>query len=180
MSSGDALAPAAVALGALQLDDAAEEILGLARACGRQLAVAESCTGGRVAAALTAVPGASDVFVGGVVAYANAVKVRALAVPATTLAAHGAVSAATALAMAEGVRVALQADLAASCTGIAGPSGGSADKPVGTLWIAVADADGGAAQRFELAGLDRAQFQGEATALVLRSLRQRLLGLPLS
>ncbi len=183
VSAGSAGHDAAASGWALDAHDpvvaAAAELLSLARGQGTLLAVAESCTGGRVAAALTAIPGASDVFLGGVVAYANAVKERALAVPAATLMAHGAVSAATAMAMAQGVRIALGADLTVACTGIAGPTGGSAEKPVGTLWIAVADAEGAAAHRFDLVDRDRATFQTDATALALRALRQRLLGLAL-
>ncbi len=102
----------------------------------RRLGVAESCTGGMLSARLTAIPGASEVFVGGVVAYADAVKTAALQVPLEVLQAHGAVSEATVLAMAEGAQRAFAADCAMAVTGIAGPGGGSAEKPVGTVWLA--------------------------------------------
>lgn len=105
---------------------------------GLSLATAESCTGGMVAAAITDIPGASAVFVGGVVAYSNDVKQSLLHVPATTLATCGAVSAQTALDMARGATDALGADCAISITGIAGPDGGSAQKPVGTVWFGFA------------------------------------------
>lgn len=109
---------------------------------GFTLATAESCTGGAVAAKLTALAGASEYFVGGVVSYSNAVKESALGVRHETLAAHGAVSEETAREMAAGVRARLNADFGVATTGIAGPGGGSPEKPVGTVWIAVASAHG--------------------------------------
>ncbi len=112
-----------------------EIVLALCRAQGLRLAAAESCTGGLVAARLTSVPGASDVFVGAVVAYADAVKEEKLGVPAEILRRHGAVSAETAAAMAAGVREQLAADVALAVTGIAGPGGGTADKPVGLVYL---------------------------------------------
>ena len=108
-----------------------EIVLDLCRARGLTLATAESCTGGMVAARLTAVPGASDVFRGAVVAYANEVKELGLDVPESLLAEHGAVSAEVARAMAEGVRARLGADVGVAVTGVAGPDGGTPDKPVG-------------------------------------------------
>ncbi|MGH7700419.1 MAG: CinA family nicotinamide mononucleotide deamidase-related protein, partial [Gemmatimonadales bacterium] len=103
---------------------------------GLRLAVAESCTGGMLSQRITAVPGASDVFVGAIVAYADAVKRDQLGVPGETLAAHGAVSEATVRAMAEGACRVFAVPCALAVTGIAGPTGGSADKPVGTVWLA--------------------------------------------
>lgn len=102
----------------------------------RRLGVAESCTGGMLSARITAIPGSSEVFVGGVVAYADAVKTAALQVPLEVLQAHGAVSEATVVAMAEGAQRVFAADCAMAVTGIAGPGGGSPEKPVGTVWLA--------------------------------------------
>jgi len=112
-----------------------ELVLDLCRAQGLRLATGESCTGGMVAARLTSVPGSSDVFVGAVVAYSNEVKETRLGVPAMILEEHGAVSAQTAAAMAAGARRRLNADVAVGVTGIAGPGGGTPDKPVGLVYI---------------------------------------------
>ncbi len=133
---------------------------------GESLAVAESCTGGRVAAAITGIPGASRRFLGGVVAYDNAVKQLQLWVPEEILARFGAVSEECALAMARGVRARLGAKIGISTTGIAGPEGGSAEKPVGTLYVAVADARGERAWTLRLRG-DRAAIQARATTAAL-------------
>ncbi|MBU1326120.1 MAG: CinA family protein [Alphaproteobacteria bacterium] len=115
--------------------DRAEAVLGAARARGLTLATAESCTGGLVAAALTGPPGASDVLDGGVVTYSNAAKTRMLGVPADLISRHGAVSEEVAEAMARGARERGGVDLAVSVTGVAGPGGGSAHKPVGLVWF---------------------------------------------
>ena len=123
-------------------DSLASVVLEQLRRRGETLAVAESCTGGGLGAALAAVPGASDVFLGGVIAYANAVKQGLLGVPAALLESHGAVSDPVAMAMAEGARRATGATWAIAVTGIAGPAGGSAEKPVGLVHIAVAGPDG--------------------------------------
>ena len=116
--------------------DLATVVLDVLRDRGQTLSVAESCTGGRLAAWLTAVPGASDVFQEGVVAYANAAKHARCGVPMELIAEHGAVSELVARALAEGM--CRQTDLGIGVTGIAGPSGGSPDKPVGTVFIAAA------------------------------------------
>ena len=108
---------------------------------GHTLATAESCTGGAIASRLTALAGASVYFKGGVVAYSNEVKECALGVKHETLAAHGAVSEETVREMVEGVRERLGADYAIATTGIAGPGGGTAEKPVGTVWVAVCSKD---------------------------------------
>lgn len=105
---------------------------------GWRVATAESCTGGLIAAALTALPGSSDVVLGGIVAYANGVKTALLCVDAAVIAAHGAVSAEVAGAMADGARRALGADVAVAVTGVAGPGGGSAEKPAGLVWFGLA------------------------------------------
>jgi PncC family amidohydrolase len=124
------------------------------RARGMTLAVAESCTGGLLASRITDVPGASDYFRGGIIAYQNDVKERLLAVPTRVLAQHGAVSEETAKAMAIGCRDLLVSDIALSITGIAGPGGGSAEKPVGLVYIALATADKVSCHRFNW-GKDR-------------------------
>lgn len=140
---------------------------------GRTLATAESCTGGLVGHLLTEVPGASSVFRGGVIAYADTVKIRSLGVPEATIAAHGAVSAQTAVAMAEGARRALDADVAIAVTGIAGPSGGTEAKPVGLTYVAVADAAGHDVKRFVWSGdrhANKAASAGAALDLLLARL----------
>lgn len=116
--------------------DLAAVLLEKLRRGRRRLGVAESCTGGLVAERITAVPGASESFVGGVVAYADTVKMAALQVPAETLQAYGAVSEETVRAMAEGAQRIFSADCSIAVTGIAGPGGGSPEKPVGTVWLA--------------------------------------------
>jgi nicotinamide-nucleotide amidase len=112
-----------------------EMVLSLCRTLGFTLATAESCTGGQVGERLTSVPGASDVFVGGVVAYADSVKAGQLGVAADLLREHGAVSAEVAAAMARGARERLGADVGLAVTGVAGPDGGTPDKPVGLVYI---------------------------------------------
>lgn len=152
----------------------AEIVLDLCRARGLTLATAESCTGGLVASRLTAVPGASDVFLGSVVAYANAVKGASLGVPAELIAEHGSVSAEVAAAMAQGALSALGADVAVAVTGVAGPGGGTAEKPVGLVFAHGVGPDGETSVRTELPG-DREMIRGRATAAALHLVR-RLLG----
>jgi len=119
-------------------EDLAAVVLRALRGAGRSLAVAESCTGGLVGGRLTAIPGSSEVFVGGVIAYSNAAKIGNLGVPGGLLAAEGAVSEAVARAMAEGAASRFGSDAALAVTGVAGPAGGTPDKPVGTVWLAAA------------------------------------------
>ena len=116
--------------------DLAAVVLDALRTGRHRLGVAESCTGGMIAERVTNVPGASDTFIGGVVAYADVVKTAALKVPIETLEAHGAVSEETVRAMAEGAQRLFSADCTIAVTGIAGPGGGTPDKPVGTVWLA--------------------------------------------
>lgn len=135
----------------------------------RTVAVAESCTGGSIAAELTSVPSSSKSFMGGVVAYDNRVKREILGVQPSTLERAGAVSEETALEMAQGVRRRLHADIGVATTGIAGPSGGTPEKPVGLVWLALADGDETRATRLEFPG-DRAAIQQRATVAALASL----------
>lgn len=120
----------------------AGEVLDACRARGWRLAAAESCTGGLVASALTAIAGSSDVVERGFVTYSNEAKAELLGVPPATIAAHGAVSAETAAAMAQGAIARAPVDLAVSVTGVAGPRGGSAEKPVGLVVLGLARRDG--------------------------------------
>ena len=144
----------------------ADRLVALLKAQGLTCATAESCTGGGVGAAITAVPGASEVFLGGVISYATAVKQGVLGVSPTTLATVGAVSPETAAQMADGARRLLKADLAVSVTGIAGPDGGSAEKPVGLVWFGLATAAGVRTERAIFAG-DRAAVRAQAVTHAL-------------
>jgi nicotinamide-nucleotide amidase len=140
---------------------------------GKRASLAESCTGGRIAAALTSVPGSSRSFVGGVVAYDNALKTGELGVKPETIEKFGAVSAEVAQQMAHGARTRFGADVALATTGIAGPDGGTADKPVGLVWIALDDDVTNAAWRFQLSG-DRETIQSRATTAALGVLWRHL------
>ena len=129
-----------------------QKLIEILKEAGKTVSTAESCTGGWLAKRLTDVSGSSSVFLGGVVAYTNEVKERILGVPLELLQAHGAVSRPVAEAMAQGVRLLLQSDLGIGITGIAGPSGGTEEKPVGTVHIAVADSSGALHRAFLFAG----------------------------
>jgi nicotinamide-nucleotide amidase len=153
----------------------AERLQGVCLGRGLTVAVAESCTGGLVAATITEVPGSSGYFLGGVVAYANAAKETLLGVPEATLAAHGAVSAQVAVAMAAGTRARFGSVLAASVTGVAGPDGGTAAKPVGLTYVGIADGRGTDVRRFVLTG-DRAGIREAATREALAWLIERAEG----
>jgi nicotinamide-nucleotide amidase len=150
-----------------------EIVLDLCRERGLTLAAAESCTGGLVAARLTDVAGSSDVFRGGIVAYADGVKHDHLAVSDDVLAEHGAVSAQAAEAMAQGARRALSADVAVSVTGIAGPGGGTPEKPVGLVYIHAAGPEGDLGLELRIPG-DRADVRARATVSALHLLRRLL------
>ena len=137
------------------------------------IAVAESCTGGLLAHRLTNVPGSSAYFVGGVVAYSNEVKERVLGVSEKTLATHGAVSEQCAREMARGVRHLLGADVAISATGIAGPTGGTPEKPVGLVYVALAAMDTERCERHLWHG-DRLANKQQTSEAALGMLRQYL------
>jgi nicotinamide-nucleotide amidase len=140
------------------------------------LALAESCTGGFISHRLTNVPGASMVLLAGLVTYSNDAKQQFLGVRSETLAAHGAVSEAVAREMAEGARTRTGADYAIAVTGIAGPGGGTEEKPVGTVWLALSDAAGTVAKR-KLNTFDRETFKYVTAQQALEMLRRRVLGL---
>jgi nicotinamide-nucleotide amidase len=143
------------------------------RRSGRSVAVAESCTAGMLAAALTAIPGSSAWFRGGLVVYADDLKVALAGVPEALLRAHGAVSEPVARALAEGARERLRADQGIGITGIAGPGGGSPEKPVGLVHLALAGPEGTEAKRLLLPG-DRDLVRRRAVAVALDLLRRRL------
>lgn len=153
--------------------DIASELVALLAERGLTLATAESCTGGLLAGRVTSVPGASAVFMGGVVSYDNSVKRGLLGVTAETLESHGAVSAETATAMAEGVRARLGTSLGVSTTGIAGPSGAVPGKPVGTVFIAVSGLGGATARRHEFKG-GRDSVRAQACDAALLMLIERI------
>ena len=120
----------------------AEKLVEWYKSAGMTCATAESCTGGGIGAAITSAPGASEIFRGGVIAYANEVKKRLLGVNEETLSKFGAVSSQTAAEMATGAKRLLGVDVAVSVTGVAGPDGGSPEKPVGTVWFGLASPGG--------------------------------------
>lgn len=154
-------------------DEIEAVVIDLLRSRKQTLAFAESCTGGLIGSRMTDVPGASEIFLGGVVSYANAAKEKFLGVRAETLASHGAVSEAVAKEMAVGAREKFGSDFAIAVTGIAGPSGGSADKPVGTVFIALASANGVEVKKF-LNVWNRATFKQVTATQALEWLRQTI------
>lgn len=154
-------------------DDLAARVLDLLRQSGAKVAVAESCTGGLLGGRLTAVPGASDTFVGGVVAYDNAVKSDLLGVPAALLAEHGAVSEPAVLALVAGATRVFGTAAAMAITGIAGPAGGTPDKPVGTVWFAARVGAEARAVRRVMPG-DRHEIRERAAQAALDLLRRML------
>jgi nicotinamide-nucleotide amidase len=158
-------------------EELAEAVGRLLRSSGRTLALAESCTGGMIASLVTDVAGSSDYFLGGVVSYANAAKESFLGVGEATLSSHGAVSEETAREMANGARDRFGADVAAAVTGIAGPGGGTEEKPVGTVWFAIADRDGREIVKKRSFGGDRALIRRSASVVALELLRRHIAGL---
>jgi len=152
------------------MDEPLEVVVGrLLRQRGLRLAVAESCTGGLVGHLITNVPGSSTYYMGSVTAYAYEAKVRLLGVRWETLEKYGAVSKETVLEMACGVRRALAADIGAAVSGIAGPGGGTPDKPVGLTWVGISAAGVDEAWRFIWDG-DRLQIKEQTAQAVLQSL----------
>jgi nicotinamide-nucleotide amidase len=154
--------------------DLASVILDRCRELGHTIAVAESCTGGLLGARLTSISGSSDVVLGGVIAYSNDVKHDLLGVAERSLATQGAVSEAVVREMAEGARARVKASLGIAITGIAGPGGGTPDKPVGTVWIAAALPDETRAVQLRLIG-DREEIRRRATQSSLELVRRTLL-----
>lgn len=151
-----------------------EVVSALLREKGRTLAAAESCTGGLIAKRMTDLPGASQVFMGGVVSYTNIVKHRILGVPADMLEEYGAVSAPVARAMAEGARKATTADCAVSVTGVAGPDRDERGNPVGTVFIGFSSAEETIAERFDFGVKSRAEIRGEAADEAFKLLEEKL------
>jgi len=149
-------------------DDLAAVLLTALRARKLHVAVAESCTGGLLGARITAIPGSSDVMLGGIIAYDNAIKEKLLDVHAETLKTHGAVSEEAAREMATGARMRLVAEVGISITGIAGPGGGSAAKPVGTVWVATDIQGTVTAHRRQLGG-DRQEIRQRAAQMALHA-----------
>jgi nicotinamide-nucleotide amidase len=151
-----------------------EAVVGdLLRGKGWRIAAAESCTGGLLMSRLTDVPGSSDYVDRGVVCYSNEAKTELLGVPAPLIAEHGAVSEPVARAMAEGIRSRARADVGVGITGIAGPSGGTPDKPVGTVVVAIATSEHTAARTFQFIG-GREQVKYQATQAAMNMVRLRL------
>lgn len=152
-----------------------EEVIGnLLRENNSTLAVAESCTGGLVGERITEVPGSSDYFLEGFITYSNQAKTRQIRVPAELIEEHGAVSAEVAEAMAKGARETAGTDYAISTTGVAGPGGGTAEKPVGTVYVGIADEDGTRSLRLNLPG-DRHLVRWRTSQAALDLLRRRIL-----
>lgn len=153
-----------------------QELADLLLASGMTLALAESCTGGLIAARITALPGSSAYFSGGVVAYSNQVKTGVLRVPDAVLEQYGAVSEPVARTMAEGVRRLIGSDLGLSVTGIAGPGGGTPQKPTGTVFVGLADHQGCSVLPFLFAG-NREQVRQQTADQAIIMLKNRLAGL---
>jgi nicotinamide-nucleotide amidase len=158
-------------------NDMADTVLNLCREQALTIAVAESCTGGMLGQRLTAIPGSSDVFLGGVIAYSNGAKVSAVGVSVDTIDAVGAVSEAVARELAAGVRERLGADIGVGITGIAGPGGGTLEKPVGLVWIAIDVRGSQKTHGGRMIG-DRAEIRFRATQRALDMIRRALLAAP--
>ena len=142
---------------------------------GKTFASAESCTGGNIAHVFTLIPGSSEAFKGTAVTYATPMKTKVLGVPAETIEKYGVVSQQVVEGMAKGVRSLMEADFGVATTGVAGPSGGTDENPVGTVWIGVASANGVVSQRFNF-GKDRENVISRATIAAYEMLRQQIIG----
>jgi nicotinamide-nucleotide amidase len=149
------------------MTELAARLVAVCRARGVTVATAESCTGGMIAAAITAIPGSSAVLDRGFVTYSNGAKTEMLGVPAELIAGVGAVSEAVAARMAAGAKDRAGAEIAVSVTGIAGPDGGTADKPVGTVWFGLAGRDGEVLTRHQVFAGDRTAIRAAATDYAL-------------
>jgi len=155
------------------LKDIFEEAASIVKAASEKtvtLGTAESCTGGLIGGALTAISGSSKCYAGGVVSYSNNLKMNLLGVPKEMLKTHGAVSEPVAKTMASGAREKLGVDIAISVTGIAGPGGGSEAKPVGTVWIGVATANGVSAREFQYGDIGRNRVRDQTVLDALKTL----------
>jgi nicotinamide-nucleotide amidase len=156
------------------LTDQARELLDVARARNIRIVIAESCTGGLIAGLLTEIPGSSDVVERGFITYSNDAKQDMLGVPAELLRTHGAVSENVARAMAQGALSRSHAQLAIAVTGIAGPGGGSEEKPVGLVYVAVADAQGISAHEYRFGDIGRTEVRLSTVEEALLLLRAKL------
>lgn len=152
----------------------AKKINDLAAQKGLTVSTAESCTGGLIGGALTAIPGSSQSYVGGAVSYSNALKVSVLGVNPKTIETHGAVSKQTAVEMAKGAQNNFKSNIAISVTGIAGPGGGSSQKPVGTVWIGLAADKNVSATLIEFGDIGRNRVRDNAVLEALKLLKQSL------
>ncbi|WP_414652733.1 CinA family protein [Hyphomicrobium sp.] len=153
----------------------AERLVGILRVTGQKITTAESCTGGLVAGAITSIAGSSDVFEEGFVTYSNLAKTRMIGVAAGLLDAHGAVSAEVAQAMADGALKSSGADLSVAITGIAGPGGGSPEKPVGLVFIGLVSRNGSnAVQRFEFGDIGRNSVRMATVREALKCLEEAI------
>ena len=150
------------------------DLIAASRKNNKTIATAESCTGGLIGAAITATAGSSSVFHGGIIAYHNAVKISQLSVKQATLDAHGAVSEDVAAQMAKGCRERLGVDIAVSVTGVAGPGGGSVEKPVGTVWVGVATEDGVSAELYNFPNMSRNKVRDHTCLAALQTLLDAL------
>jgi len=157
----------------MEIEQIDNQIAELLRQHTQKLATAESCTGGLISHRITNLPGSSDYFIGGVIAYSNEVKQRLLNVDLQTLQEHGAVSEQTVIQMARGIRNLLNTDIGLSVSGIAGPGGGTEEKPVGTIWIGLSTLEGETAWRHFLHG-NRTQIKERATEQALTHLENYL------